>query len=811
MDRSGLNPTFLETESAVLRDLAAHFERAWTLLPAGSVILDFERFLPPQGTMLRTPALATLVKVDLAQRWRRGQRPTLEEYLQKYPELGTPLTVAPDLVAAEYQVRHQHGDRPALTVYQSRFPMQFPQLQNMVGPLPPGTARDVTATGTTATPPETENDKTVIRSGPPEILEPLSAIPTLGDRPPPRNNFLAAMSGDKDARVLQIGSGYKLLKRIGSGSFGEVWRAEAPGGVLVGIKIILRPLDSEEAQRELQSLELIKKIKHPFLLDTQAFWSLEDRLLIVMELADGSLRDRLKECRAAGLAAMPLGELITIFRESAEALDFLHTQGVQHRDIKPENILLLQRHAKVADFGLARVMQSLHAKSASMSGTPMYMAPEVWQGMLSPHSDQYSLAFTYTELRLGRPVFKSQSLMEVMHRHLEGEHDLAPLVPAEQEVLRRALAKDASQRYGSCLEFMQELINAVRDELRSAADFRLSSGEHDAFMMPSRRVGTGNTTTRPAALATQQAVPPRRGRTAVFLGAGGILAIALTVGLFLFFNRGEGDNTTPPTPPAATVAATIFLPPGCVPGEKAELVPLSSGGKLYNVIDRTLPDGTRVPFRLIADPDSAVRPFYVMENKVTNAQFQQFARAKPQEVTTQEWQQGAMLTGGKRLGIAGKEQFPVFDVTVEDAHRCAQWLGGKLPTTQQWEAAAGYSAKAKGPYRGDPHKFDKDKDVAVDRAALGPLPAGTALKDISPLGVRDTAGNGCEWTRTIFDTNQEVPASGDKGNLFVELRGRSYSQATTPLTYSPGEQVFELCPYLKTRPDISFRVVLELP
>jgi hypothetical protein len=142
-------------------------------------------------------------------------------------------------------------------------------------------------------------------------------------------------------------------------------------------------------------------------------------------------------------------------------LDYLHGEEVQHRDIKPDNILILKRHAKLADFRLARLQEGNRSMSVSGSGTPSYMPPEAWAGRLHRHSDQYSFAVTYAELRLERRIFPGVSLAEAMIRHLEGPGDLSPLGEAEQAVLHRAMARDPDQRYDSCLDFVAALEQAL--------------------------------------------------------------------------------------------------------------------------------------------------------------------------------------------------------------------------------------------------------------------------------------------------------------------------------------------------------------
>src|SRR5438067_5209817 len=101
-------------------------------------------------------------------------------------------------------------------------------------------------------------------------IKPVEPLPS----PPP------ARPPDGAGQILSVGGGYEMLEYLGGGGFGNVWRARAPGGVEVAIKRIRRPLDHDERQRESQALELIKQLRHPYLLQTHAFYTLADEMII---------------------------------------------------------------------------------------------------------------------------------------------------------------------------------------------------------------------------------------------------------------------------------------------------------------------------------------------------------------------------------------------------------------------------------------------------------------------------------------------------------------------------------------------------
>jgi len=252
-------------------------------------------------------------------------------------------------------------------------------------------------------------------------------------------------------QVLRVGGGYTLLERLGAGGCGEVWKAVDDGGVPAAVKIIRHPADHALRRREEDALQKMKGLTHPYLCTIRSYRTLPDQLVIVMDLADCSLSGRLQEVQATGKEGIPREELIQYFKEAAEALDDLHKQGMFHRDVKPTNILLVggggggRKHVCLADFGLVRAREK--DETVSSAGTKAYMAPEARLGHPIEASDQYSLALTYAELRLGQ-----------LPADVKGEIARSPILcTAERTALLQALSDNANLRYPTCLPFVQAL------------------------------------------------------------------------------------------------------------------------------------------------------------------------------------------------------------------------------------------------------------------------------------------------------------------------------------------------------------------
>ena len=275
-------------------------------------------------------------------------------------------------------------------------------------------------------------------------------------------------------------SGYRLKGLLGKGGFGEVWRASAPGDFPVALKFLAA--DTAASERELRSLQMLQRVRDGHLLGLFGVWRIPGFFVLAMELADGTLMDRLNACRKKGLPGVPRKNLLDWFEQAARGLDFLNEPqhmlveggrpaGIQHGDVKPQNLLLVGSLCKVGDFGLLRQLaDTASQKTNSMSAA--YAPPEIFNRRSSARSDQYSLAVSWCQLRSGRLPFEGIPA-QIMAGHLLNPPDLTMLPKSEQTTVARALSKKPEERWPSCREFVEGL----RTSSAGAVPAPVDSGE----------------------------------------------------------------------------------------------------------------------------------------------------------------------------------------------------------------------------------------------------------------------------------------------------------------------------------------------
>ena len=264
---------------------------------------------------------------------------------------------------------------------------------------------------------------------------------------------------------------YQLVSRLGSGGYGEVWKAIGPGGLPKAVKILYGQQNEAHAESELKALERMRHLRHPFLLNIERIEVVDSRLVVVTELADCSLVDRFEHYRSRKKHGIPRDELLGYLKDAADALDFMAEQhGLQHLDIKPDNLLLQGDHAKVGDFGLAKDLNVTNV-SVVNGFTPLYAAPELFEGRPGRASDQYSLAIVYQMMLTGQPPFNGRTAAQLTAQHLRSQPDLFHLQPIDRPVVARALSKNQNSRYENCRHFVEELQRRRTSRLHTGASF----------------------------------------------------------------------------------------------------------------------------------------------------------------------------------------------------------------------------------------------------------------------------------------------------------------------------------------------------
>ncbi len=268
----------------------------------------------------------------------------------------------------------------------------------------------------------------------------------------------------------EVFAGYVIQRLLGSGGMGEVYLAQHPRLPRQDALKILSTASTADTQfraRFVREAELAATLRHPHIVGVLDRGEFNGQLWISMDYVDGADAGRLlRESYPGGMPEQDVSEIVTAV---ADALDFGHERRLLHRDVKPENILVTaseghRRRVLLTDFGIARHIDDVSNLTDDnvALGTVSYIAPEQLLGRpLDGRADQYALAATTFHLLTGAPPFQDSNRAVVISHHLgtppprisDRRPDLAHL----DAVLARALAKDASERYPSCLDFARAL------------------------------------------------------------------------------------------------------------------------------------------------------------------------------------------------------------------------------------------------------------------------------------------------------------------------------------------------------------------
>jgi serine/threonine protein kinase len=300
--------------------------------------------------------------------------------------------------------------------------------------------------------------------------------------------------------------GYRLLRRLGVGAFGQVWAVESPEGEMQALKIMH---DLASVRPESEALDRLRGIYHPMILSIHRVEMVGETLLIVSELADGSLGPLFEVLRRIDPPFQVTKKCLSLLRCAAEGLDYLHSLGLLHLDVKPVNLLVVGQHwCKVGDFGTLTAIktadpgaedvvlglpaaepdsgkigvgaatvrydsmravpwrQALHRHATLFTRlggfTPYYAPPEAFTGLVSRSFDQYGLALTFCELVSGRIPFSGDGERQVEQRK-NGAMDVS-FLPAElRPLIGRALSPVPAERFPSCRALINELDHALEE------------------------------------------------------------------------------------------------------------------------------------------------------------------------------------------------------------------------------------------------------------------------------------------------------------------------------------------------------------
>ncbi len=535
---------------------------------------------------------------------------------------------------------------------------------------------------------------------------------------------------------------YELEEFLGGG-MSEVYRArDTLIGRTVALKILTEKgrVDGDVKARFLAEARTAGNISHDNILGIYDFGEDDQhRPFMVMEFLRGEdLRSAIRHGHTGDLR-----NKLRIALEIARALQYIHSQKIVHRDLKPENVHIAQNgQVKLMDFGISKREGLELTRTGFMVGTPYYMAPEqVTGGAVTAQADVYAFGILLFELITGTHPIAGETVERIFYAILNE--------PLSEEALRQAggpealcrlvcacTAKAPSERpegFGPICAELERLLAAARGVAPEIDPNGATVVMNAAtLVMPERQ---------PEAVAEPTPQPPERPSRRK---SNWWLSSAAGIGMALLFAWHPWDTPAPKANPQPSAPAAL-----------ASTLSMKSGDMVL------VPEG---PFLFGEKPEQVSLPaFYIDRTEVTNAAYQAFASSANHPLPPDF--------------PKDRPQYPVVNVTIDDAKAFASWAGKRLPSALEWEKAARGSDGRLFPWGNEP-------DPSRANVGTGQLrPAGDFTNGVSPAGALQMIGNirefvnetGAPSAHALEYFQHELKRAPKPTDLWYQIRGLAFS------------------------------------
>ncbi len=279
---------------------------------------------------------------------------------------------------------------------------------------------------------------------------------------------------------------YRITSEVGSGGMADVFKAyDIKHKQYVALKVIKQEFcnNPQYLRRFRKEAQTVMSLRHKNIVPAYAYGEFEGRSYIVLKFIEGCT---LKEYLETSGSLFPK-VAVKIIAQVLDALSYAHKAGLVHRDVKPQNIMIsTDKVVMLTDFGIAKDSEASTRTydGCNVIGSVHYISPEQARGEnVGIESDIYSAGIVLYEMLAGKPPFAGDGTVQIALKHLTEDvpilNDINPKIPiALSDVVRKAAAKDAANRYSSAEDMKADLLRALREPRKRFVKF--NNGSHGA-------------------------------------------------------------------------------------------------------------------------------------------------------------------------------------------------------------------------------------------------------------------------------------------------------------------------------------------